>query len=50
VRTEAGAFPRVRQVWVTSNTRIELVDPVPPFNQMGVELTAKPSAAGRKAS
>ncbi|HEX4179939.1 MAG TPA: hypothetical protein VHY32_04040 [Caulobacteraceae bacterium] len=50
VKTELGAFPRIRQVWVTSSAWIELVDPVAPFNQMGVELTIKPAATGRKAS
>jgi len=47
VRTELGAFPRVRQTWNTSRGRIDLVDPVQPFTDLSVRLSAQDPSAGR---
>ncbi len=47
VRTELGAFPRVRQTWRTSRGQIELVDPVQPFTDLSVRLAAPGQPAGR---
>jgi len=47
VRTELGAFPRVRETWRTSRGQIELVDPVQPFTDLSVRLGALGQPAGR---
>jgi hypothetical protein len=47
VRTELGAFPRVRQTWNTSRGQIELVDPVQPFTDLSVRLSTPGLSAGR---
>lgn len=49
VRTELGAFPRVREIWSTSRGQIELVDPVPPYTDLSVRLGA-PGQPLRRAS
>ena len=47
VKTELGAFPRVRQTWRTPRGEIDLVDPVQPFTELSVRLTGAPPPAGR---
>jgi hypothetical protein len=41
VRTGIGLVPRVRQTWNTPQGVITLVDPVQPFTQIGIRLSAR---------
>jgi hypothetical protein len=47
VRTEAGAFPRVRESWKTPRGVVQVTDPVKPFNELSVRLSTTAVGAGR---
>lgn len=47
VRTEAGAFPRVRESWKTPRGVLQVTDPVKPFNELSVRLSTTVVEAAR---
>jgi hypothetical protein len=48
VKTELGRTPRVIQTWTTPGGTVQLMDPVPPYTELGLSFTAGKAAPDTK--